>query len=80
MPEEAGTYTVKCGSRWRRELLEDLGSLLSTQSLAGWPPFLKELCGGDGVVVQELYSIFTFGPLHNFQLRVSRLSKKCLNQ
>lgn len=64
----------------RREALNEIGCLLSAKSLAEWPSSLEELCGSGGLVVEDLYSMFTFEPLHNLHLGVSRLLKTCLVQ
>lgn len=52
LQEQAGNRTRKNFSRKRRKVLDNTGSLLSDQSLAVWPSFLEEMCGGDGVVME----------------------------
>lgn len=60
--------------------MEKIGSLLSEQLRAEWRWSLEEICGRDGVMVEDVRSMFTFGPLHNFPLEMSRLLKFRLTQ
>lgn len=62
------------------ELLDEIGSSLSKQSLSEWPSCPEKTCEGDEVLMNNLYSIFTFVPLQNLYLGVSRLSKTFLIQ
>lgn len=60
-----------CNGR-RREILDEVEYLLSEQSLTEWPPYLDEMCKGEGVVAEDLYWVFTAERSHNFRLRVSK--------
>lgn len=80
MQEEAGKLAERGLRKRRRRLLDEIESLLSEQSLAEWLSLLGEMCGGNGVVVENLYSIFMLEPLHYLHLGVSRLLKTCLPQ
>lgn len=70
-----GAYSTR-----EQELQSGIADFLSQQSVAEWPPFLEEMCRGDGVVVEGLYSTCMFEPLHSLRLLVPRLSKLCLVQ
>lgn len=52
----------------------------SEQSLAEQPSFLGDKSEGDGVVVEDLHSMFTVERLQSRHLRLSRLWKSCLVQ
>lgn len=65
----------RAGKR-RPEVLDLMDSFLSYRPLAKWPSFSEETCVGDEVVVENLYSIFTYEPLHNFHLWMSGPFKK----
>lgn len=78
--EEAESLAERSRSRkWRKELA-DIGFLLSKQLLAERPSLLQEMCRKDGVVVEDLYSIFAFGLFCSLQLRVPRVRKTRLTQ
>lgn len=62
------------------ERLDEISFLLLERSLAEWQSILKEMCGGDGAVVEDSDSTFTLEPLHNLDWGVSRLSTKRLIQ
>lgn len=57
-----------------------VAALMSGQFLAAWRSSLEDMCGGDGVVVKNLYSMFMFESLHNLHLGVSKLLKLFLAQ
>lgn len=67
-------------SRRQREILDEIGFLLSEHSLAKWPSFLEEMCEEDELMGENIYSNFTFAPLQNLHFRVPTLLKKCLIQ
>lgn len=45
-----------------------------------WPSFLEDMCAETGLVTENLYSVFTFQPLHKLYLGVSKLLKSRLDQ
>lgn len=61
------------------EVVSEIGSLLSEQSLVWWPSFPEEMSGGDGVMM-DLYSMFTLQSLHHLSPEMSRLFKTCLTR
>lgn len=73
LQREAGSPAERSSSRKRREVLDDIGLLLSKQSVAECSSFLKDVCERNEVVIENLYSVFTFKSLHNLRLGVSRL-------
>lgn len=55
--------------------MDDVGLLLSEQSLAERLLVPEDIQAGYGVAVEDLYSIFMFEALHNIHLEKSRLFK-----
>lgn len=55
---------------------ESGSALLKSYSLSKWPSFLEEMMGRGGKS-GDVYSIFTFEPLHNLHLGISKLVKEC---
>lgn len=80
LQEKAGSLARGGRSRGLREQLDEIVILLSELSLAEWLSFLEEMRGGNGVVVEELCSIFTFEAFRNTHLVMSWLLKTCLVQ
>lgn len=78
LQEDTRSLAKRGRSRRRREIVDGTGFLLLEQSLAVWPSFPGEMCGGDGVMVEDLYSVFTFQLLRNFLLGVSKTLKAFL--
>lgn len=74
---EAASLGGKGCNKRRAEVQSKRAVLLSKQFLAGWPSLLEEFCGGDGVAAEDLYSFFTFEPLQDLHVRVSRARKLC---
>lgn len=74
---EEQTGTAGLGERGRstktREVQSEIGALRFQQSLLERSFFLQDLCGSDGLVVEDFYSITTFQPLHSIHLEVSGL-------
>lgn len=64
----------------RGHKLSEIMRLLPQHSLADWPSILERLGGKDGFMIEGLYLLFTFDPLHNLHFRVSRLLKSCFIQ
>lgn len=58
--------------------MDEIDLLLSAQSLAEYTSFLKRMFGCEGVVMEDLYSIFTLQALRNPHLRVRKHTKTCL--
>lgn len=44
----------------RQDIVDETGSLLSEQAPPEWPLSLEETCRDDGVLLGQLYSVFTF--------------------
>lgn len=57
-----------------------MSNLLPEQSLGVWRLFFRNICGEFGLVMGNLYSMFTFEPMHNLHLGVLKRLKNCLNQ
>lgn len=56
----------------------EIGFSLFEQSMAEWPSFPERISGGDGVLVEKLYSILTSEPPHDLHFRVPSLLEGCL--
>lgn len=80
MQEKAGSLERSSRSRGRCKKVDDVESVISEQSLGKWHSFLKDMCGGDVAVVKNICSMFTFEPLHNLHLGMSRFLKTCVVQ
>lgn len=63
LQKEEESLAVRGRTRERREILNDIGSLLSEQALPEWPSFLKEMCENGAVVLEKLYSTLIFEAL-----------------
>lgn len=75
MQAEAGGLYGKDRSTRKREIQSRIAVLLSQRFLAEWPSFLEDMCGDDEVVAEDLYSIFSFQPLHSLYCKVERFLK-----
>ena len=71
--------TMRQGPR-RRAVLEAAAEKLDAASLSPVPSFLEELYCVGNIVPNDAYSIFTFEPLHNLHLGISKLLKTCTIQ
>ena len=63
--------------RVHKKMIEDA---LKSYSLAIWESSLESMSLADKSISPDLYSIFTFEPLHNLFLGVSKLLKVCMIQ
>lgn len=77
MLEEAVILAERGGSRRRREVVDEIDSLLSEQSLAKCASFAGKTLESSGAVVADLYLLLTFSLLRNVYLGVSKLLKTC---
>ena len=59
---------------------KEIEAILKDYSLASWESFLESTSLVDRTAIPDLYSIFTFEPLHNLFLGVSKLLKHCMFQ
>lgn len=58
-----------------------MGKTPAVQAVTGRVPIVSgKMCGSDGVLMENLYFIFTFEPLHNTYLEVFRPFKSYLIQ
>lgn len=70
LQEEAESLAGMHRSERRQKWLNEIGSLLSEQSRTKWPSFMEAMCGEEGVVGKESYSMITTEPLQNLRLEV----------
>lgn len=59
------------------EEAESEKEMLKTYSLFEWTSFLEGLTQSQKIIIVDIYSIFTFGSIHNLDLDISRFVKKC---
>lgn len=78
LQKKAGNLVKRRFSRRRWTLLDKMDFLLFERSLAEWPSCLEDMCGGNGKMLEDLYSLFSLELPHNCHLRVSRLLKTYL--
>jgi len=58
--------------------MEQCRDTLNEQSLAPWPSFLEDLkVSSQSFIPSDIYELFTFEPLHNLHLGISKLLKQC---
>lgn len=72
---KAGIPADKSRSTRSPEILDEMNSLLSEQSLPECPSFLEKTSKIDGVVAEDLYSVFASELLFNFYFEMPKLLK-----
>ena len=62
----------------RTTVMDQCRELLNKHSLAPWPSFLEDLkLSSPSFIPGDIYDLFTFEPLHNLHLGISKLLKQC---
>lgn len=69
----------KKGGHWKKQnkLLKEANEILAFNSLEPWEYFLQNMQGVSYLLLEYVYSIYTFEPLHNFYLALSKFVKTC---
>lgn len=80
LKETAGMVLERGGRLRRDQELSSILMLLSQHSLAKWQLILDELGAENSSVIENLLTLFTVEPLHNFLSRVFRLLKSFLHR
>ena len=62
----------------KTSMVESCKELLNSKSLAPWPSFLEDLKTSNPFFIPiDIYELFTYEPLHNLHLGISKLLKQC---
>ena len=64
----------------RLEIPHEMKNALKEISISPWPSFLETIEEQSNLFSVEVYSTFTFEPLHNLHLGISKLLKTCMVQ
>lgn len=66
--KKAERLAGRSSSRNHWKIVDQIASLLSQPSLAEWPTFLKNVCGGVGLKIENLYLTLMFGGVQKSSL------------
>lgn len=61
--------------QWRGQELDKIMRLAQRHSSAEWPSLSEELSGKKGLLIKDLYSVFTFESLHSLHIGASKILK-----